>query len=57
MPDKPKKTLVNKYLWHQLLLSSDAMTIHLAPTNYKQETFSGTLNVTTSKSRTPHKPT
>jgi hypothetical protein len=33
-PDKPITMPVNKYLQHQLPLSSDAMTIHLTPTNY-----------------------
>jgi hypothetical protein len=56
-PDKPMTTPVNKYLRHQLPLSSDTMTIHLAPTDYMQETFSGTLNATASKSTTLHKPT
>jgi hypothetical protein len=47
-PDKPMTVLV---------LCSDAMMIHLAPTDYVQETSLGTLNVTASKSTTPHKPT
>jgi hypothetical protein len=54
--DKPMTTPVNKYLWHQLLLSSDATMIHLVPTNYVQETSSGTLNATASKFTTLHKP-
>jgi hypothetical protein len=33
------------------------MMIHLAPTDYVQETSSGTLSTTTSKFTTPHKPT
>jgi hypothetical protein len=53
MRDKPKTTLVNKYLRHQLLLSSDTTMINLAPIEYVQETCSGTLNATTSKSTTP----
>jgi hypothetical protein len=28
----------NKHLWHQLPLSSDVMTIILAPTDYVRET-------------------
>jgi hypothetical protein len=52
---KPITTPANKYLHHQLPLSSDAMTIYLAPTNYVREIFSGTLNVMASKSTTPHK--
>jgi hypothetical protein len=50
-------TPVNKYQQHQLLLSSDAMMINLAPTEYMQETSSGTLNTMASKFTTPHKPT
>jgi hypothetical protein len=49
-------TLVNKYLQHQLLLSNDAMTIHLMPTEYVQETSLGTSNATTLKSTTLRKP-
>jgi hypothetical protein len=55
--DKPTTTPVNKYLRHLLLLSSDAMTIYLAPTDCAQETSSGTLNATISKSTALHKPT
>jgi hypothetical protein len=55
--DKPTTPSVNKYLRHQLLLSRDAMTIHLAPTDCVQGTSLGTLNATASKSTTPHKPT
>jgi hypothetical protein len=43
-PDKPMTTPVNKHLWQQLLLSSDAMMINLVPIEYMQETTSGTLN-------------
>jgi hypothetical protein len=56
-PDKPMTTLVNKHLRHQLLLSSDATMINLAPTEYVQETSSGTLNVMALKFTTLHKPT
>jgi hypothetical protein len=55
-PDKSTTTPVNKYLRHQLVLCSGAMTIHLAPTDCMQETFSGTLNATALKSTTTHKP-
>jgi hypothetical protein len=55
--DKSMTTPGNKHLQHQVLLSSDAMMIHLVPTDYEQETFSGTLNAMASKSTTPHKPT
>jgi hypothetical protein len=48
---------VNKSLRHQLLLSSDATMINLVPTEYVQETFSGTSNATALKSTTLHKPT
>jgi hypothetical protein len=47
---------VNKYLRRQLLLSSDATMINLVPTDYVEETSSGTLNVMASKSTTLHKP-
>jgi hypothetical protein len=57
MPVKSTTTPGNKHPWHQLLLSSNATMIHLALTDYVQETFSGTLNVMASKSTTPHKPT
>jgi hypothetical protein len=56
-PDKPMTTPINKHLWHQLLLSSDATMINLAPTEYVQETSSGTLNVMALKFTTFHKPT
>jgi hypothetical protein len=56
-PDKSMTTPVNKHLWHQLPLSSDATTINLAPTDYVPETSSGTLNVMALKFTTLHKPT
>jgi hypothetical protein len=56
-PDKSMTTPGNKHLWHQLLLSSDAMMIYLVPIDYEQETFSGTLNAMASKSTTRRKPT
>jgi hypothetical protein len=55
-PDKSMTTPSNKHLRHQLLLSSDAMMIHLVPTDYVQETFSGTLNAMALKSTTLCKP-
>jgi hypothetical protein len=55
-PDKSMTTLVNKYLRHQLLLSSDSMMIHLVATEYVQETFSRTLNMTASKFTTLRRP-
>jgi hypothetical protein len=56
-PDKSTTTPGNKNLRHQLLLSSHAMMIHLVPTDYEQETSSGTLNAMASKSTTRRKPT
>jgi hypothetical protein len=56
-PGKPTTTPINKCLRHQPLLNSNTMTIHLAPIDYVQETFSGTLNAVASKSTTLHKPT
>jgi hypothetical protein len=55
-PDKSTTMPVNKYLQHQLLLSSGATTIHLVPTDCVQGTFSGILNATASKSTTLHRP-
>jgi hypothetical protein len=55
--DRSTPTLGNKHLQHLLLLSNDVMMIHLVPTNYEQETFSGTLNAMASKSTTRRKPT
>jgi hypothetical protein len=56
-PDKSTPTLGNKHLRHQLLRSSDAMMIHLVPTDYVHETSSGTLSAVDSKSTTRRKPT
>jgi hypothetical protein len=56
-PDKSMTMPGNKHLRHQLLPRSDAMMIHLVPTDYEQETFSGTLNAMASKSTTHRKPT
>jgi hypothetical protein len=47
----------NKHLRHRLPLSSDAMMIHLAPTEYVQETSSGTSSATALKCTTLRKPT
>jgi enterochelin esterase-like enzyme len=56
-PDKSTLTSGNKHLWHQLLRSSDAMMIHLVPTDYVHETSSGTLSAMDSKPTTRRKPT
>jgi hypothetical protein len=56
-PDKPMTTPFNKHLRHQLILSSDATMINLAPTKYVQETSSKTLNATALDFTTLHKPT
>jgi hypothetical protein len=56
-PDKSMPTPGNKHLRHQLLCSSDAMMIHLMPTDCVRETSSGTLSAMDSKSTTRHKPT
>jgi hypothetical protein len=44
-PVKSTTMLGNKHLRHQLPLSSDAMTINIAPTEYVPETSSETLSV------------
>jgi hypothetical protein len=56
-PDKSMPTRGNKHLRHQLPHSSDAMMIHLVPTNYVRETSSGTSSAIDSKSTTRRKPT
>jgi hypothetical protein len=56
MSDKSMTTTVNKYLQDQPLLSSGAMTIHLVPTDYVQETSSGISNEMALKFTTLHKP-
>jgi hypothetical protein len=43
-PVRSTTTLGNKHLRHRLPLSSDATMIHLTPTEYVQETSSGTSN-------------
>jgi hypothetical protein len=55
--DKPTIMLVNKHLRHQLLPSSDATMVNLAPTEYVQASSSGTLNAMALKFTTLHKPT
>jgi hypothetical protein len=55
MPVRSTTTLGNKHLRHQWLLSSDATMINLAPTEYVQETSSGTSNEMASKFTTLHK--
>jgi hypothetical protein len=57
MPVRSTATPGNKHLRHQLLLSSDAMMINLATTEYVQETSSGTLSTMALKFTTLHKPT
>jgi hypothetical protein len=56
-PDKSTPTPGNKHLRHQLLRSSDAMMIHLVPTDCVHETYSGTSSTMDSKSTTRRKPT
>jgi hypothetical protein len=55
--DKSTPTLGNKHLRHQLPHSSDAMMIHLVPTDCMRETSSGTSRAMDSKSTTRRKPT
>jgi hypothetical protein len=57
MRDRSMPAPGKKHLQHQLPLSSDATMTHLVPTDYVQETFSGTLNAMASKFTTPRKPT
>jgi hypothetical protein len=57
MPDKSTPTSDNKHLRHQLPHSSDAMMIHLVPTDCVRETSSGTSSAMDSKSTTRRKPT
>jgi hypothetical protein len=56
-PDKSTPTPGNKHLWHKLLRSSDAMMIHLVPTDCMLETSSGTSSAMDSNSTTFRKPT
>jgi hypothetical protein len=56
-PDRSMTTSGNKHLRHRLPLSSDAMTINIAPTDYVPETSSGTLSVMALKFTTILKPT
>jgi hypothetical protein len=55
--DKQMTTPVNNHLRHQLLLSSDNTMTNLAPTEYVQETSSGTLNALALKFTSLQKPT
>jgi hypothetical protein len=55
--DKSTPTLGNKHLRHQLPHNSDAMMVHLVPTDCVRETSSGTSSTMDSKSTTCHKPT
>jgi hypothetical protein len=56
-PDRSTPTQRNKHLWHQRPLNSDAMTIHLVPTDYVREISSGTSRATDMKSTTHQRPT
>jgi hypothetical protein len=56
-PEKSTPTPGNKHLRHQLLHSSDAMMIHLVPTDYVHETSSGTSSAMDSKYTTRYKRT
>jgi hypothetical protein len=56
-PDRSTTTPGNKHLRHRLPLSSDATMIHLAPTEYVQDTSSGSSSATALKFTTLHKPT
>jgi hypothetical protein len=50
--DRSTPILCNKRLWHQRPDSSDATMIHLVPTDYVHEIYSGTSSVTDMKSTT-----
>jgi hypothetical protein len=54
--DKSTPTSGNKHPRHQPLRSSDAMMIHLVPTDCARETSSGTSSAMDSKSTTRRKP-
>jgi hypothetical protein len=56
-PNKSTPTWSNKHPRHQLLRSSDAMMIHLVPTDCVRETSSGTSSAMDLKSTTHRKPT
>jgi hypothetical protein len=56
MPAKTTPMPRNKHSWHQLPHSSDAMMIHLVPTDCMREISSGTSSVTDSKITTHHIP-
>jgi hypothetical protein len=55
--DRSMPTPCNKHLRHQLPLSSNTTMTHLVPTDYVQETSSGTSSVTALKCTTLRKPT
>jgi hypothetical protein len=46
MSDRSTPIPRNKHLWHQRPHNSDAMTIHLVPTDYVREISSGTSSAT-----------
>jgi hypothetical protein len=48
-PDRSTPTPGNKYLWHQLLHSSNAKMMYLMPTDCVREISSGTSSATDSK--------
>jgi hypothetical protein len=56
MSDRSTPISCNKHLWHQQPHSSDAMTIHLMPTDYVHEISSGTSSATDSTFTTRHRP-
>jgi type II secretory pathway pseudopilin PulG len=56
-PDRSTTTPGNKHMRHRLPLSNDATTIHLVPTEYVQETSSGTSSAMALKFTTIHNPT
>jgi hypothetical protein len=55
--DRSTPTSGNKYLWHQLLHSSDAKMMHLVPTDCMRKISSGTSSATDSKYTTHREPT
>jgi hypothetical protein len=55
--DRSMPTPSNKNSWYQRLHSSNAMTIHLVPTDYVREISSGTSSATDMKSTTHRRPT
>jgi hypothetical protein len=57
MPVKSTSMSGNKHPRHQLPRNSDAVMIHLVPTDYAREISSGTSSATDSKFTTHRKPT